>query len=124
MLNVRGTVQGSGMAVTRDLTVPPIFDSCVSCRCFDRIPAGIEIFATLMIGITLGHYNIASRLRTDGRGGLSPMRVTAAIILIALLMVGASAQDNVSTSEQTQIIEKARETALQYTANLPNFIST
>lgn len=77
-----------------------------------------------MIGTTLGHDNIASRFRTDGRGGLSPMRVTAAIILIASLMVGASAQDNVSTSEQTQIIEKARETALQYTANLPNYIST
>jgi hypothetical protein len=52
------------------------------------------------------------------------MRVTAAIILITSLMVGASAQDNVSTSEQTQIIEKARELALEYTANLPNFICT
>ena len=77
-----------------------------------------------MIGITLEHFKIASRLRTDGRGGLSPVRVTAAIILIASLMVGATAQDNVSTSEQTKILEKARETALQYTANLPNFIST
>jgi hypothetical protein len=77
-----------------------------------------------MIGKTLGHYNIARRLRTDGRGGLAPVRVIAAIILIASWMVGASAQDSVSTSQQTQIIEKARETALHYTANLPNFIST
>lgn len=52
------------------------------------------------------------------------MRVTAAIILIASLMLRASAQDSVLTGEQTQIIEKARETALQYTANLPDFIST
>jgi hypothetical protein len=39
-------------------------------------------------------------------------------------MVEAGAQDNVSMSEQTQIIERAREIALLYTANLPNFIST
>src|SRR5215467_10496861 len=49
-------------------------------------------------------------------------RVTAAIILIASLMAGAVAQD--SASEQTQILERARGTALLYTANLPNFIST
>jgi hypothetical protein len=42
--------------------------------------------------------------------------------MIASLMVGAAAQD--STGEQTQIIERARGTALLYTANLPNFIST
>jgi hypothetical protein len=52
------------------------------------------------------------------------MRVIAAILLIASLAAGAAAQDNLSISEQTQIIEKAREIALQYTANLPNFIST
>jgi hypothetical protein len=52
------------------------------------------------------------------------MRVTAAIVVIASSMVGASAQDDVSTSEQAQIIERAREVALLYTANLPNFISS
>ena len=52
------------------------------------------------------------------------MRITAAIFLIASSMVGAAAQDNVSASEQIEIIAKAREVALQYTANLPNFIST
>jgi hypothetical protein len=36
----------------------------------------------------------------------------------------AAAQSSLSPSEQTQIIEKAREVALQYTANLPNFICT
>jgi hypothetical protein len=51
-------------------------------------------------------------------------RVTAAIILIPSVMVAAAAQDNISTSEQTRIIERAREVALQYTANLPNFIAT
>jgi hypothetical protein len=45
-------------------------------------------------------------------------------LLITLLTVGAAAQDNVLTSEQTQTIERAREIALVYTANLPNFIST
>jgi len=39
-------------------------------------------------------------------------------------MVGAAAQDNVSSAEQPQIIERAREIALLYTANLPNFICT
>jgi hypothetical protein len=52
------------------------------------------------------------------------MRITASILLMTSLMVGASAQNNVSTSEQTEIIQKARENALQYTSNLPNFIST
>jgi hypothetical protein len=52
------------------------------------------------------------------------MRVTAAIFLTALLTAGAAAQDSLSMSEQTQVIEKAREVALQYTAKLPNFIST
>src|SRR5215831_15894131 len=51
-------------------------------------------------------------------------KVTAAGVLLAFLMVGAAAQNYVSTSEQTQIIERAREVALQYTANLPNFIAT
>jgi hypothetical protein len=52
------------------------------------------------------------------------MRVTAAIILIASLTWSAAAQHSPLSPEQTQIIEKARELALGYTANLPNFICT
>lgn len=52
------------------------------------------------------------------------MRPIAAILLVASLTSGAAAQDILPTSEQTQVIEKAGEIALQYTANLPNFIST
>lgn len=52
------------------------------------------------------------------------MRVTAAIILIASLTWSAAAQDSPLSPEATQIIEKARELALEYTANLPNFICT
>lgn len=47
------------------------------------------------------------------------------VIFAALLTWGmAAAQDTPSPAEQTQIIEKAREIALKYTAELPNFICT
>ena len=47
-----------------------------------------------------------------------------AIILVASLTWSAAAQDRPLSPEETQIIEKARELALEYTANLPNFICT
>ncbi len=54
------------------------------------------------------------------------MRDTAlAIILVASLTWSAAAQDSPLLSPgEAQVIEKAREVALQYTANLPNFICT
>jgi hypothetical protein len=45
------------------------------------------------------------------------------IILVALLTWSAAAQDRPPSPEE-KIIEKAREVALEYTANLPNFICT
>jgi hypothetical protein len=52
------------------------------------------------------------------------MRVVANLVLVALLMASAHAQDSTTSSEQKQVIEKARELALAYAANLPNFIAT
>jgi hypothetical protein len=52
------------------------------------------------------------------------IRAILAIILVASLAWSAGAQDNPLSPERMQIIEKAREIALQYTANLPNFICT
>jgi hypothetical protein len=72
----------------------------------------------------LGHYEIANCLAMDDMGKVTPIRFTAAIVLVASVMVGAAAQDNVSASDQTRMIEKARGVALQYTANLPNFITS
>ena len=49
------------------------------------------------------------------------------VLVIAICFVSAlvaAAQNNLSASEQIQIIEKAGEVALHYTANLPNFICT
>jgi hypothetical protein len=46
------------------------------------------------------------------------------IILVASLTWSAAAQDSPLSPEETHIIEKAREVALEYTANLPNFICT
>ena len=49
------------------------------------------------------------------------------VLVIAICFVSAvvaAAQYNLSPSEQIQLIEKAREVALHYTANLPNFICT
>src|SRR5215471_21571241 len=51
-------------------------------------------------------------------------RAILAIILVASLTWSAAAQDSPLSPEETQIIEKARELALEYTANLPNFICT
>ena len=51
-------------------------------------------------------------------------RAILAIILVASLTWSAAAQDSPLSPEETQIIEKAREVALEYTANLPNFICT
>jgi hypothetical protein len=47
-----------------------------------------------------------------------------AIVLVASFTWSATAQDSLLSPEETQIIERARELALEYTANLPNFIST
>jgi hypothetical protein len=55
---------------------------------------------------------------------MSPMRLTAAIILIASLTWNAAAQGSLPSPDETQILEKARELTLEYTANLPNFIGT
>jgi hypothetical protein len=52
------------------------------------------------------------------------MRATTAITLIASLTWSAAAQNSPLSPEETQIIEKAREVTLRYTANLPNFICT
>ena len=59
-----------------------------------------------------------------GTSGFCPVRVLTVIAISFALALVAAAQNNLSPSEQTQIIEKAREVALQYTANLPNFICT
>jgi hypothetical protein len=50
--------------------------------------------------------------------------ILAVIAISFASALAAAAQNDLSPSEQTQIIEKAREVALQYTANLPNFICT
>lgn len=73
-----------------------------------------------MIEGKLGHHEIISHL---GSGGFCRVRVIVVAICFGSALV-AAAQNNLSASEQTQIIEKAREVALQYTANLPNFICT
>jgi len=52
------------------------------------------------------------------------MRAVLAIILVASLTCIDAAQNRPLSPEETQIIEKAREVALEYTANLPNFICT
>jgi hypothetical protein len=52
------------------------------------------------------------------------IRAMLAIILVASLTWSAAAQDSRLSPEETKIIEKARELALEYTANLPNFICT
>jgi hypothetical protein len=52
------------------------------------------------------------------------IRAILAIILAASLRWSAAAQDSPLSPEETQIIERAREVALEYTANLPNFICT
>jgi len=74
-----------------------------------------------MIERKLGHHEIISHF---GTGGFCPLRVLAVIAISFASALVAAAQNNLSPSEQTQIIEKAREVALQYTANLPNFICT
>src|SRR5215475_3894276 len=74
-----------------------------------------------MIERNLGHHEIFSDL---GTGGYRPLRVLAVIAICVASALVAAAQNDPSTSEQTQIIEKARELALEYTANLPNFICT
>src|SRR5262245_40594043 len=51
-------------------------------------------------------------------------RAMLTIILVASLTLSTAAQDSALSPEETQIIEKAREVALEYTANLPNFICT
>ena len=52
------------------------------------------------------------------------IRATLAIILVASMTWSAAVQDSPLSHEETQIIEKARELALEYTANLPNFVCT
>jgi hypothetical protein len=52
------------------------------------------------------------------------MRVIGTLILVASWTWSAAAQDRPLSPEETQIIEKARELALDYTAKLPNFICT
>src|ERR1051326_5069743 len=52
------------------------------------------------------------------------IRAILAIILVASLTWSAGAQDNLLSPEAMKIIENAREVALEYTANLPNFICT
>ena len=52
------------------------------------------------------------------------IRAMLAIILVGSLAVSTAAQDSTLSPEETQIIEKARALALEYTANLPNFICT
>src|SRR5262245_17448123 len=60
----------------------------------------------------------------NGHVGICAVRVLAVVAISFASALPAAAQNNLSSSEQTQIIEKAREVALQYTANLPNFICT
>src|SRR5262245_25371851 len=52
------------------------------------------------------------------------IRVILAIILVASLTCSAAAQGSPLSPEERQIIQKARELALEYTAKLPNFICT
>src|SRR4029078_8810644 len=50
------------------------------------------------------------------------LRAILAIVLVASFTWSAAAQDSLLSPEKTQIIEKAREVTLEYSANLPNFI--
>jgi hypothetical protein len=50
------------------------------------------------------------------------LRAILAIVLVASFTCSAAAQGSLLSPEETQIIEKAREVTLEYTANLPNFI--
>jgi hypothetical protein len=74
-----------------------------------------------MIKRKLGHHEMISRL---GTGGFCRVRFLAVIAISFASALVAAAQNNLSPSERTQIIDKAREVALRYTANLPNFICT
>jgi len=71
-----------------------------------------------------GHYEIENRAGDGDIGQPSIARVLATIALVASLALAAAAQDRLYLSEQNYIIERARQIALQYTASLPNFIST
>jgi hypothetical protein len=78
----------------------------------------------MMVG-SFVHYEIENHTGEGNIGQPSIARVlAAAIALVASLALAAAAQDRVYLSEQNQIIERARQIALQYTAALPNFIST
>lgn len=60
-------------------------------------------------------------------GSTLGLRTVGALAVAAVILASAAAaaaQGNLSPSEQTQVVEKAREVALQYTAKLPNFICT
>ena len=52
------------------------------------------------------------------------IRSISAIILVASSTWTAAAQNSPLSPDETQTIEKARQLALEYTANLPNFICT
>jgi hypothetical protein len=52
------------------------------------------------------------------------MRLIAAFVCAASLISSISAQDILSSGQQKQVIDTARNLALEYTANLPNFICT
>jgi len=52
------------------------------------------------------------------------VRLILAIVFVASLTWTAAAQDSSISPEEKQIIERARALALEYTANLPNFICT
>jgi hypothetical protein len=52
------------------------------------------------------------------------MRITTGVILAAVWSLTAAAQNGPPQVQQQQIIEQARALALQYTADLPNFICT
>src|SRR5262245_20897486 len=76
-----------------------------------------------MVG-RFGHYEIENHAGDGDIGQPSIARVLATIALVASLALAAAAQDRLYLSEQNYIIERARQIALQYTASLPNFIST
>jgi hypothetical protein len=75
-----------------------------------------------MIERRLGHHATISQ--SIWRGWILVGARVLAIIVLTFASAVAAAQNDLSPSEKTRIIEKAREVALQYTANLPNFICT
>src|SRR5262245_53790287 len=82
-----------------------------------------EILTNMMVG-RVGHYEIEKHTGEGSIGQPSIARVLAAVALVVSVALAAAAQDSLYLIEENQKIERARQISLQYTASLPNFIST